>query len=72
VFSDSFFDRLRTDDEFNLAPIIDPKPHISEHDRALPLLEQAIRIAEDVLGFDHPNTKVVQENLRSLREKMGN
>jgi Tetratricopeptide repeat len=43
---------------------------MGQYDRALPLYEHAVSIAEEVLGFDHPNTKVVQGNLRLLREKM--
>lgn len=44
---------------------------MEQYDRALPLFESAVSIAEEVLGFDHPNTKIFQGNLRSLREKMG-
>jgi hypothetical protein len=43
---------------------------MGQYDRVLPLYEQAVSIFEEVLGFDHPNTKVVQENLRLFREKM--
>ncbi len=43
---------------------------MGQYDRALPLSEQAVDILEEVLGLEHPHTKVVQENLRRLREKL--
>ena len=44
---------------------------MGQYDRALPLFESAVNIAEEVFGIDHPHTKVYQGNLRLLREKMG-
>ena len=44
---------------------------MGQYDRALPLFEQAVDILEEALGQEHPNTKSGQENLRSLREKLG-
>ena len=44
---------------------------MEQYDQALPLYESAVSIAKEVLGCDHPKTKDFQNNLRSLREKMG-
>jgi Tetratricopeptide repeat len=44
---------------------------MGQYDRALPLVEAAVSLFEELLGHDHPNTKVVQGNLRLLREKLG-
>ena len=44
---------------------------MGQYDRALPLYESAVSIAEEVLGLDYPNTEVYQGNLRLLREKLG-
>jgi hypothetical protein len=43
---------------------------MEEYSQALLLYESVVGLAEEVLGFDHPNTKVFQGNLRSLREKL--
>jgi tetratricopeptide (TPR) repeat protein len=44
--------------------------YMERYELAIPLLEQAVEIREEVLGLEHPYTKGTQENVRSLREKM--
>jgi hypothetical protein len=46
--------------------------YMERYELAIPLLEQAVEIREEVLGLEHPDTKVAQGNLRLLREKMEN
>jgi len=42
-----------------------------KYEEAEPLLLQALSIAEKVLGVDHPDTKIFQENLDLLLELKG-
>jgi Tetratricopeptide repeat len=43
---------------------------MGQYDRALPLYESAFDIFEQLLGHEHPNTKVVQGNLRMARQSV--
>ncbi|WP_292989280.1 tetratricopeptide repeat protein [Nitrosomonas sp.] len=40
---------------------------LAEHHKAIAYYEQALPVFEKFLGKDHPNTKIVQDNLDKAR-----
>jgi len=41
---------------------------MGQYDRALPLYKVAVSLFEELLGYEHPNTKVFQGNLKMARQ----
>ncbi len=40
-----------------------------KYEQAEPLFQRAVAIMERALGLDHPNTRIVRDNLERLRDR---
>ncbi len=51
----------------NLAGLLQAQ---GKHEEAEPLHRRALKIFEEILGYDHPHTKTVRNNLNLLLEQV--